>query len=82
MYQMQVTVREYIGCYGARAAISETLDDGSTHLLAVAEEAFFEPVSQGGDPVMECLETLRMFGYVQINGRRVASGVSPKNRQG
>jgi hypothetical protein len=80
MYQLHLTVREYIGSVGIRAGVSDALDDGTVVILAEIDEQMFERLTEDGDEFADMFDCLERFARKCRSNRRVASGVSSKTQ--
>ena len=78
MYNLQVTVHEYLGCVGVSAALSELYDEGRIVMLAHIPEAMYEHYSDEENELDGLFRALRAFAEKNLNPGRVALGVSQK----
>jgi hypothetical protein len=76
MYRMVVTVTEYLGTFGVKAALNDRDDVGYVHYLADTPETFYDDDAELLDALECCFVALRKWATFQMNSGRVAPGVS------
>lgn len=72
MYTMHIQVVEMIGCTGVSAHLSDRDDLGRVHSVADMPVTFFEPLSDGQDPLIDMFAALVRFCSLSLQPVRVS----------
>ena len=58
MYQLHLTVREYVGCWGVQGVLSDTDEHGRVTTVATCDERLFQPPEGSQDALGDCYRVL------------------------